>query len=230
VALTPTMRVKICGITQPAQAQAIAQLGVAALGFMCVRQSPRYVTPEQIGAVVEQLPASEQGQPTIDRVGVFVDAALEEIITGVAIGQLNAIQLHGNESPQFCRQIRAVLPTLEIIKAFRVKSSETLRQLKDYEGLIDTLLLDAFNPNATHAGMYGGTGKTLDWSSLSQFRPFCPWLLAGGLTPNNVLEALKQVQPDGIDVSSGVELAPGHKDLEKVEQLLAELRKMPKAI
>jgi phosphoribosylanthranilate isomerase len=159
-------------------------------------------------------------------VGVFVDADLEEIVGGVAIAQLNAVQLHGNESPQFCRQLREAMPTLEIIKAFRVKSSETLQQIKAYEGLIDALLLDAFHPNATNPGMYGGTGKTLDWITLSQFHPFCPWFLAGGITPDNVLNALSQVQPDGIDVSSGVELTPGNKDLAKVRQLLAQLQKI----
>ncbi|HEY9638833.1 MAG TPA: phosphoribosylanthranilate isomerase [Coleofasciculaceae cyanobacterium] len=218
------MRIKICGITQPAQGQAIAQLGATALGFICVPQSPRYVSFEQMGAVVDQLPRTAAGQPTVDRVGVFVNAAIADIVSGVAIAQLSAVQLHGHESPQFCRQLREAMPTLEIIKAFRIKNSETLQQIEAYAGLIDALLVDAFHPQATHPGLYGGTGKTLDWISLRQFRPFCPWLLAGGITPDNVLDALGQVQPDGIDVSSGVELAPGNKDLAKVGQLLAQLQ------
>ncbi|NJR66624.1 MAG: phosphoribosylanthranilate isomerase [Leptolyngbyaceae cyanobacterium CRU_2_3] len=218
------MRTKICGITQPAQGQAIAQLGATALGFICVRQSPRYVTPEQIGAVVAKLPVNADGQLTIDRVGVFVNPTLEDIVRGVAIAHLNAVQLHGNETPQFCQQLRAALPSVEIIKALRVHSHETLQQVEIYDGAIDTLLLDAFNPDATNPGLYGGTGKTLNWLSLKQFRPACPWYLAGGITPDNVLEALSQAHPDGIDVSSGVELAPGKKDLVKVAKLLEQLK------
>ena len=213
------MRIKICGITQPFQGRSIAQLGATALGFICVRQSPRYVTPEQIRAVVENLPTSP-----IDRVGVFVDAAIEEIVRTAAIAQLNAVQLHGSESPQFCRALRDALPDAEIIKALRVQSPETLQQTQIYEGAIDALLLDAFDPHATHPGLYGGTGKTLDWLSLKHFRPFCPWLLAGGITPDNILEALSQVHPDGIDVSSGVERSAGDKDLTKVTGLLQQLQ------
>ncbi len=215
------MRIKICGIIQPAQGRSIAQLGATALGFICVRQSLRYVTPEQIRAVVAELPT--QTHP-IDRIGVFVDAAIEEIVCTAAIAQLNAVQLHGSESPQFCRALRDALPDAEIIKALRVRSPETLQQTQVYEGAIDTLLLDAFDPQATHPGTYGGTGKTLDWISLKHFRPFCPWLLAGGITPNNVLDALNQIHPDGIDVSSGVERSAGDKDLTKVTQLLQQLQ------
>ncbi|MBW4658488.1 MAG: phosphoribosylanthranilate isomerase [Drouetiella hepatica Uher 2000/2452] len=213
------MRIKICGITQPDQGRSIAQLGATALGFICVRQSSRYVTPEQIRAVVENLPTSP-----IDRVGVFVDAAIEEIVGTAAIGQLSAVQLHGSESPQFCRKLREALPHTEIIKALRVQSAETLQQTQSYEGAIDALLLDAFDPQASHAGMYGGTGRTLDWLSLKHFRPFCPWLLAGGITPDNVLEAVSQIHPDGIDVSSGVEKSAGDKDLAKVTRLLHQLQ------
>jgi len=216
------MRIKICGITQPSQGRAIAQLGATALGFICVQQSPRYVTPEQIRAVVAELPP-QKDQP-IDRVGVFVDAAIEEIVSVVAIAQLNAVQLHGCESPQFCQDLRSALPPTEIIKALRVRSQETLQQTQLYEGAIDALLLDAFNPQATHAGLYGGTGQTLDWLSLRHFRPSCPWLLAGGITPDNVLDALSQADPDGIDVSSGVEVSAGNKDLTKVTRLLQQLQ------
>jgi phosphoribosylanthranilate isomerase len=225
------MRIKICGITQPSQGRAIAQLGATALGFICVRQSPRYVAPEQIRAVVDELPTA--GQP-IDRVGVFVDAAIDEIVSVVAIAQLTGVQLHGSESPQFCRQLRDALSATEIfkakivkteiIKALRVRSYETLQQTQLYEGEVDAFLLDAFDPQATHPGQYGGTGKTLDWLTLQHFRPSCPWLLAGGITPDNVLEALSQVHPDGIDVSSGVEQSAGNKDLTKVTQLLQRLQ------
>jgi phosphoribosylanthranilate isomerase len=208
------MRIKICGITQAHQAEAIANLGATALGFVCVRQSPRYVLPEQIRAMVTV--------PT-DRVGVFVDASVEEIENVVAIAQLTAAQLHGNESPQFCQSLRAALPHLEIIKAFRVSSAETLAQTRLYENVIDALLLDAYHPHVTNPGLLGGTGASFDWSLLKHFRPSCPWLLAGGITPDNVQDAL-QVQPNGIDLSSGVEVSPGDKDLAAVAELFVKLQ------
>jgi phosphoribosylanthranilate isomerase len=127
--------------------------------------------------------------------------------------------LHGDESPEFCHQLRSFLPSVEIIKALRVRSFPALLQADVYTSWVDTLLLDAYHPQ-----QMGGTGKTLDWPSLQQFQPSCPWLLAGGLTPNNVLDALNQVQPNGIDLSSGVERAPGDKDLTKVAQLFEQLK------
>ncbi len=210
------MRIKICGVTQVDQAQAIAQFGATALGFICVKQSPRYIPPEQIRGLTTL--------QTVDRVGVFVDASVTEIERVVAIAQLTAAQLHGNESPQFCQQLRAALPAIEIIKAFRVRNAETLEQTRSYENCADALLLDAYHPNVTNPGLLGGTGKTLNWDSLKQFRPHCPWILAGGITPDNVLDALQQLQPDGIDLSSGVEVAPGDKDLAAVERLFVNLQ------
>jgi phosphoribosylanthranilate isomerase len=212
------MRIKICGITQPEQGQAIANLGATALGFICVRQSPRYIMPAQIQAIINEL------ETPVDRIGVFVDTSVEEIQTVVAIAQLTAIQLHGNESPQFCQTLRTALPHCELIKAFRVKDSEVLDRTKDYETVVDTLLLDAYHPHAQHPGQYGGTGQAIEWNLLQTFQPTIPWLLSGGLTPENVLDALQLSQPSGIDVSSGVEIAPGNKDLEKVQQLLGRLR------
>ena len=207
------MRVKICGITKPEQGQAIAQLGATALGFICVEASPRYVTPLQIQAVVEQLLVP------VDRIGVFADASVEEISQVVAQTHLSAVQLHGNESPEFCEKLRQSLPKVEILKALRVRTQECLNQAVRYTRCVDTLLLDAYHPQ-----LLGGTGKTLNWETLRQFRPSCPWFLAGGLTPDNVLEALKGLQPSGIDLSSGVERRPGDKDLDKVAQLFEKVR------
>lgn len=220
------MRIKICGITQPDQGQAIAQLGVSMLGFNCVPQSPRYTRAEQIRAIVDQLPATDSTGQKIDRVGIFVDATLTEIQQIVAIANLNGVQLHGNESPQFCQQLRATLPNLTLIKAFRVRDVAMLSRTALYQSVVDTLLLDAYHPGAAHPGEYGGTGQTIAWEMLRDFRPPCPWFLAGGLTPDNLEEALKQVQPDGIDVSSGVEIAPGQKDMQKVAALIAELQRI----
>jgi phosphoribosylanthranilate isomerase len=207
------MRIKICGITKPEQGRAIANLGATALGFMCVRQSPRYVTPVQISKIVEQLPSG------VDRIGVFVNATDEETIQIVAEGGLTGVQLHGDESPQLCRKLRQLLPGIEILKAFRIKDANSLLATNDYCNCVDTFLLDAYHPQS-----YGGTGIALDWQMLAQFRPACPWLLAGGLTPDNVAIALQQLNPDGIDLSSGVERSLGDKDLEKVARLFQSLK------
>src|SRR6478672_4276835 len=178
------MRIKICGITKPEQGKAIAQLGATALGFICVSASPRYVTAAQIQTVVEQLPSN------LDRIGVFANATREEIEQTVVAANLTGVQLHGNESPEFCRQLLESMPKVELVKALRVRTLADLAIADTYTNWVDTLLLDAYHPQ-----QLGGTGKTLDWQSLRQFEPSCPWFLAGGLTPNNVLEALTQLRP-----------------------------------
>ena len=208
-----SFRVKICGITQPDQGEAIARLGATALGFICVPQSPRYVSSVQIRSIVESLPV------LIDRVGVFANEGIEQIATTVETCGLNVVQLHGSEPPQFCQQLRSRLPQVELIKAFRIRTSDQLAAVLDYQDCVDTLLLDAYVPHAL-----GGTGHTLDWASLQNFRCDRPWLLAGGITPDNVQTALSLLQPDGLDLSSGVEVAPGNKDLTKVAQLFERLR------
>lgn len=208
------MRVKICGITKAEQGIAIAQMGATALGFICVQASPRYVTPAQIRLVVEQLLVQ------VDLIGVFADFTENVICQVVEQAGLTAVQLHGGETPEFCLKLRQILPEIEILKALRIKTPECLNQAVTYASVVDTLLLDAYHPQ-----MLGGTGKTLDWGTLEKFRPTCPWLLAGGLTPDNILDALSALQPNGIDLSSGVERAPGDKDLVKVAQLFDNLSK-----
>ncbi|MGF1934744.1 MAG: phosphoribosylanthranilate isomerase [Nostoc sp. ChiQUE02] len=207
------MRVKICGITQPQQSIAIASLGATALGFICVPTSPRYVTALQIRAAVAELP------PNIDTIGVFANASVLEISQIVVDSGLTGVQLHGDELPDFCYQLRQALPNVEIIRALRIRSLEHLDTAADYTKYVDTLLLDAYHPE-----QLGGTGKTLDWSMLEQFNPNCPWFLAGGLTADNIVEALSQVSPSGVDLSSGVERAPGDKDLDKVALLFQSLK------
>lgn len=209
------MRIKICGITQPQQSIAIASLGATALGFICVPTSPRYVNKQQIRAAVAQLP------PKIDKIGVFANASILEICQTVIDSGLTGVQLHGDESPEFCYQLRQFLPKVEMIKALRIHSVEHLAVTDNYIKYIDTLLLDAYHPQ-----QLGGTGITIDWSILPKFNPGCPWFLAGGLTPDNIVQALSQVRPDGIDLSSGLEQAPGDKDLGKVAKLFAALQNL----
>jgi phosphoribosylanthranilate isomerase len=212
------LRVKICGITNLEQARAIVHLGATALGFMCVPQSPRYVIPEQIGAITAQLSHQPPPNKPCDRIGVFVNATPEVIAHTISVGNLSGVQLHGDETPEYCQQLRDLLPGVEVIKALRIRASAALEGAIAYAGIVDTLLLDAYHPN-----LYGGTGRTLDWHSLQEFRPPCPWFLAGGLNPDNILEALHLLNPDGIDLSSGLEHAPGDKDLEKVARLFQVL-------
>ncbi|MBE9101917.1 phosphoribosylanthranilate isomerase [Vacuolonema iberomarrocanum] len=207
------MQVKICGITRAEQGQAIARMGATALGFICVARSPRYITAEAIRAIVPHLPEA------VERVGVFVNATPAELVQWVKVSGLTAVQLHGDESPQTCRDLREALPGIKLIKAFRVKHPNVLAQTDAYTAWVDALLLDAYHPT-----QQGGTGQTLDWETLQSFRPAVPWFLAGGLTPANVREAIALTHPDGIDLSSGVEQAPGIKDLQKVEHLFAQLQ------
>ncbi|NES71681.1 MAG: phosphoribosylanthranilate isomerase, partial [Okeania sp. SIO2D1] len=197
------MRVKICGITKLEQGQAIAQIGATALGFICVPTSPRYITPEKIRNLVVQLPNN------IDKIGVFVNSEIDFLSEIIIQTQLTGIQLHGDESPEFCHQLRQSIPdNIEIIKAFRIKSLQDLTIVNSYDNYVDTLLLDAYHPDKL-----GGTGQTLDWKIIKDFYPNFPWFLAGGLTPENVTVPIQQLIIEsnhkfcGIDLSSGVEKA-----------------------
>ena len=210
-----TLRVKICGITQATQGIAIARLGATTLGFIAVPASPRYIAPDDLRSLTQALIVES---PKTQRVGVFANADLETIVEFQTAGQLTGIPMHGDETLDDCQRVRDHLPGVEIIKAIRVKDSTILEQALAYVPAVDALLLDAYRP-----GVLGGTGATLDWETLTAFKPACPWLLAGGLRPDNIRQALERITPDGIDLSSGVERSPGDKDLEKVAELFQNL-------
>jgi phosphoribosylanthranilate isomerase len=207
------MRIKICGITSVEQGVEIAQMGATDLGFICVPSSPRYLNLTKLHPLITALGA------VANTVGVFADFSVMTIAHVVGITELNTVQLHGNESIEFCQELRDLLPATEIIKAWRVRDNSDLDKIAAYSDVVDGLLLDAYHPDAL-----GGTGQTLDWAQLAAFTPPIPWLLAGGLTPDNICEALSQLHPDGIDLSSGVEVAPGNKDLVLVDRLFANLK------
>ncbi len=206
------MRVKICGITKLEQGRSIAKLGATDLGFICVAASPRYVSNKQLADLVPPL------APLVNCVGVFADATIATVVETTQIANFGSVQLHGQETSSYCQELRQQLDKLEIIKAWRVKSNEDLKVIGRYSAVVDTLLLDAYHPQAL-----GGTGHTLDWPQLLEFNPTVPWFLAGGLNPDNVRSALSQLQPAGIDLSSGVEISPGHKDLKQVKRLFQAL-------
>lgn len=208
--------VKICGLTQAPQAIAVAEHGASAIGFIGVAKSPRYVTPEQIQVISQALIAA--GHAQVARVGVFADADIEDVATASAIAQLTTVQLHGQESPAWCAALRQRMPHLGLMKAFRIRDRDDLAAIAAYESSVDAVLLDAYHPH-----LLGGTGHTLDWGTLQRFRPSVPWILAGGLTPENVGTALTSTAPNGIDLSSGVEIRPGDKDLDKVRRLFEAL-------
>lgn len=210
------MRVKICGITQAEQAIAIARHGATHLGFICVPQSPRYLTPAAIAEITQALDAADVVTKTV---GVFADASLAEMSATVRQAKLSHLQLHGQETLEQCQQLLAKLPGVFLIKAIRVRTVTDLARAETYAPYVDALLLDAYHPQ-----QLGGTGLTLDWDALVSFRPACPWMLAGGLTPENVSTALSTLRPDGIDLSSGVEHQPGVKDLALVRHLFEQLQ------
>jgi phosphoribosylanthranilate isomerase len=205
-------RIKICGITQIDQGRLIAQLGATDLGFICVAASPRYVAPLQLAELVPPLTAHA------NCVGVFADVDIKKILAVQAIAGFGSIQLHGQESIQYCAELQRQLPGREIIKAWRVRIAEDLAVIQAYSSCVDVLLLDAYHPDAL-----GGTGHTLPWPKLLDFRPGIPWFLAGGLNPQNISIALDQLHPQGVDLSSGVEISPGVKDLNLVAALFAAI-------
>ena len=211
------MYIKICGLTKLDQAQAIAQMGINALGFICVPSSPRFIDAPAIGQITSNLTNLDNH---LDLIGVFFNASASEICLKVEQGGLTAVQLHGDESPEFCVSMRSHLdhinPKIKLIKALRVKNQAGLAQAQLFSDRVDAILLDAYDPH-----MAGGTGKTLDWQMLRDFNPNCSWWLAGGLSPDNVEQAIALVHPDGLDVSSGVERSAGDKDLSKVQQFMA---------
>jgi phosphoribosylanthranilate isomerase len=198
------VHVKICGITSVEDAQAAVEAGADALGFVFYPPSPRYVTPEQAGQVIRGLP------PFVTTVGLFVDVPLDMINDIAARCRLDRIQLHGHETPEFCCQLKQ-----PVIKAFRIKSADSLAQLPRYT--VSAYLLDAY----VEGSLPGGTGVGFAWDLAAQAKPYGPVILAGGLTPENVAAAIAQIRPYGVDVSSGVERAPGLKDHQKVRAFIA---------
>jgi phosphoribosylanthranilate isomerase len=194
------IRVKVCGITRAEDAQFAAACGADALGFIFFPGSPRCLSPPAAAAIIAGLP------PLLHRVGVFVDAPLSEVVTTAAVG-LTALQLHGQESPDYCRQLRRLLPHCALIKAFRVGPVSRAADFAPYRQLVDTFLLDTYLPGAP-----GGTGQTFDWSLITALELRRPLILAGGLSPANLAEAVSAVRPYAVDVNSGVERQPGVKD------------------
>lgn len=193
------IRVKICGITRVEDGLAAACHGADAIGLVFYPQSPRHVTPEQASAVVSAMPAF------VDAVGLFVNASTEEVKAVLSKVRLDMLQFHGNEPPEFCRQFG-----IPYLKAVRVRPGTNLLQYAAAYDDARALLLDTYAE-----GLPGGTGQTFDWSLIPSDLSR-PVILAGGLDPGNVADAIRQVRPYAVDVSGGVERAKGIKDAEKI--------------
>ena len=200
------LRVKICGITRQQDALAAAKAGADAIGLQFYKKSVRYVTPEEAVQIRKQLP------PFISIVGVFVNAEREEIQRITELIRLDYIQLHGDEGPDSYRDLPA-----RTIKTVRVGSQNDLCGLNDFPA--DALLLDA-----KVGDQYGGTGQRFDWSLLHGLTTSLPLILAGGLRPDNIAEAVKATNPHAVDVSSGVESAPAIKSYDKMRVFIQRAR------
>ena len=197
------MKIKICGITNPRDAEAAVELGVDALGFIFAK-SPRQVDPQKALSIITSLP------PFIKTLGVFVNEAPKKIQEIVAYCGLDMIQFHGDEDPGICQDF---MP--QAIKAFQLRDHATLEQIKPYQGKVRAVLFDTYSTEKR-----GGTGKTFDWSLAVEGKAFgIPVILSGGLSPFNIKEAIATVKPYAVDVNSGVEERPGKKDHALMKQL-----------
>ncbi|MCP5516808.1 MAG: phosphoribosylanthranilate isomerase [Verrucomicrobiales bacterium] len=209
------VRVKVCGITRLENAEAAAAAGVDAIGFMFFAGSPRCIDLTKAADIARSLP------PFVARVGVFVNPSESEVREAVQTCGLTAVQFHGEETPEFCARF---LP-LPVIKAFRIKDAESLAALPAYD-MAHAWLLDAYVP-----GQRGGTGARFNWNLAIEARKLGrPIILAGGLTPDNAAQAIHEVHPEALDVSSGVESAPGIKDPALIHRFMAGVRAMRKVI
>jgi phosphoribosylanthranilate isomerase len=202
-------QIKICGITRRTDALWAAACGADALGFIFYANSPRHVTPDLARAICRDLPDG------VVRVGVFVNDDASKVIDIVDYCGIDLIQLHGDESPDYCRR----LPAERLIKAVSFRGDGDPAVLADYA--VRAILLDQ-----REAGRFGGTGKPSDWNWAGRIKALYPLILAGGLSEGNIEEALRIVAPDAVDLNSGVEDAPGNKDPEKVKNIIEIIRKI----
>jgi phosphoribosylanthranilate isomerase len=205
---TPRIQVKVCGLTDPQQAAACADLGADAVGLIFYPPSPRYVEPSKAAAIAAAL----RGKAAA--VGVFVNVATEEILAGAERCGLTAVQLHGNESPEQVVQLKRA--GVRVIKALFLEKDPRFARTAAYTA-------DAFLLECGLGKLPGGNARRWDWSQAAGLAQV-PTILAGGLDPDNVARAVSLARPDAVDVSSGVEAAPGCKDLKKVEAFIAAVR------
>jgi len=204
------VRVKICGITNHRDASLAVTLGADLLGFIFA-SSPRQITPSQAREIINALP------PFVHKVGVFVDEDVTEMRRIAEFCGLDFLQLHGDEPPHICSRL---MPCT--IKAFRLKNESSLSSIRAYQGNVRAVLLDTYQEEVR-----GGTGKTFDWKLAAGVEDLnVPVILAGGLGPANIIEAVSTVKPYAVDVNSGIEESPGKKNPQLMRELMNNIRKM----
>jgi phosphoribosylanthranilate isomerase len=207
-------RIKICGITDPDDARVAALLGADAIGLNFYEKSPRCIDASEAARIIDRLPSF------VSTVGVFVNHPDPQGLEDLALSLgLHAVQLHGSETPDYCSMIQKV----KVIKAFRVDAAFRVETLKNYG--TGMFLLDSGT-----ATQFGGTGQTFDWNLAYGANAFGWVVLAGGLNPENVSEAISRMHPFAVDVSSGVESSPGRKDYEKVRRFIENVRRTDVAL
>ncbi len=203
--------IKICGITDRDDALFAAECGIAALGFIFYALSPRYVSPVKAREIMAALPAE------VAKVGVFVNQEIWEVERIADFCGLDFIQLHGDETPGYCRSF----PASRLIKAFFLQNEQDLETLKSYP--VQAVLVDSRD-----AGRYGGTGKKANWELALKAKDGQRLILSGGLSEENIAEALTLVSPAAVDLNSGVEIVPGRKDRGKIRRVVQIIESMGK--
>ena len=200
-------RVKICGITTREDAQVAVEAGADMVGLIFYAPSPRYVTPAQAHRIVAHLP------PACCAVGVFVNESLDTVTQIARTSGVHMVQLHGTESPEMCQQL-----PWRVIKTFRFTAQVQPEMMQQYS--VEALLIEGFHPD-----VYGGGGVQADWQRVALLHQYGRIMLAGGLTPENVREAIRIVRPYAVDVCSGVEATPGTKDWRKVRAFMRNAKR-----
>ena len=203
-------RIKICGMTESYEIKKAVDAGVDAIGFIFVKASPRYIQPEQAQEIIRELP------PFVDAVGVFVDEDADVVDDIAQYCGLTVLQHHGKESPEYCAKM-----SRRVVKAFQVNDRLSSELLDSYKDVVWGYLLDTYRKD-----MVGGTGEVFDWTVIEKLNIKRPLILAGGLDEKNVAAAINLVHPFCVDVNSGIETAPGKKDIKKIDKLVREVAQL----
>jgi len=212
-----SIAIKICGITRTSQARKIAQLKINAIGVIGVKNSPRFVPEEECIKIFNEV---EKVSSSIEKVLVIANEKLEKVkYINNRSTPPTVIQLHGNESVDYCHELKNEFPKIKLWKAFRLKSINDLEKISQYDKNIDAILIDAWDKKTL-----GGTGNRVPIELLINKTFKAPWILAGGISAEIIPEIFSKLRPDGIDASSRLEISPGIKDIKKVESLVREIR------
>ncbi len=210
--------VKICGLMSEEQVLQVAKLGAHAIGIISVEESPRYVSPEIKKKIFKTL---ESFYPKIHRVSVVQNSPIDLIIKNfLGNPSETIIQLHGDEDLDYCKKIREKIPNIGLWKAFRIKTEKDLDKIQPFENFVDAILLDSWNEKT-----YGGSGEKINSNFLKNLQFSKPWWLAGGISIEWIDEILIDIKPDGLDISSSIEISPGLKDIKKTEELFKFLKR-----